>query len=112
MVRRASERRKHTRHALACPVSLSREDEKLLAQSKTVNISDGGALVAVPSKSVPRLDQKVALVFSVPRSTANTYMLEEFTGRARIVRHQPLTDNDQVGVAIQFLPAMSLGLEA
>lgn len=111
MVHRAAERRKHKRQAIACPVSLSGEDEKFLAQSKTLDISDGGAIFAVPSKSVPRLDQKVAIVFSVPRSTPNTYMLEEFTGRARIVRHQPLLDNEQVGVAIQFLPAMSLGLE-
>jgi hypothetical protein len=60
---------------------------------------------------VPRVNERVRVVLAVPRSTPNTYMLEEVSCEATVVRHQPLEDNSVVGVAIRFQPPQDLGLE-
>ena len=54
----------------------------------------------------------MTISFAVPRSTANTYMLEDFSAQARVLRHQPLRNADLAGVAVQFVQPIDLGLEA
>lgn len=107
----AVERRKHKRHRLACPLSWQKAADPSPVKVKTIDVSDGGAMVTVPIKVVPRLADRVKVVLAVPRSTPNTYMLEEITLDAKVVRHQPLEDNESVGVALQFTSAQDLGLE-
>ena len=115
MAKSVAERRRHKRYRVPCPASLLRagkgSQKEEAVQARAVDLSDGGAMLAVPIKAVPHVSEKVRVVLNVPRETPNTRMLEEFTCEARVVRHQPLEDNTVVGVALQFQPAQSLGLE-
>jgi c-di-GMP-binding flagellar brake protein YcgR len=86
-------------------------EKEEVVRAKAVDVSDGGAMLAVPIKVVPHLSERVRVVLSVPRETPNTRMVEEVSCEARVVRHQPLEDNEVVGVALQFQPAQTLGLE-
>jgi c-di-GMP-binding flagellar brake protein YcgR len=107
----AVERRKFKRHNIGCAVALQRPASQGPVASKTVDVSDGGALLVIPIKNVPRLSERVNVVLALPRSTANTYMVEEVACEARVVRHQPMEDDEVVGVALQFNPVQKLGLE-
>ena len=112
MAKSVAERRKHKRHRISCPLAMHRTGEKEPVKGKTVDLSDGGAMLPIPIKFVPRVSERVRVVLALPRSTANTYMLEEVACEARVVRHQPMEDNTVVGVALQFSPTQDLGLEA
>ncbi len=106
-----SEKRRYVRKDLSCPVTLL--DAKGLESTslKTVNISDGGALVSIPLDRLPDCDEKLKLSLSVPRSTSNTFMLEDFETEGMVVRHQPLRDDRFAGVALKFAKPVKLGLE-
>jgi c-di-GMP-binding flagellar brake protein YcgR len=110
-----AERRRHKRHRVSCPVSLvasaKGKGSEETVRTRTVDVSDGGAMLAVPIKVVPRLSERVRVVLNVPRQTPNTRMVEEVSCEARVVRHQPMEDNEVVGVALQFQQVQALGLE-
>ena len=112
MAKSVAERRKHKRHRISCPLVIQRTGEKEALKGKTVDISDGGAMLAIPIKIIPRVSERVTVLLAVPRSTANTYMVEEVALEARVVRHQPMENNAVVGVALQFTSVQELGLEA
>ena len=82
-----------------------------LGSTRTINISDGGLLVALPSDALPAVGTKVNITFSVPRSTPNTYMLEKFACSAMVVRHDPFDDEKLTGVALRFDQPVDLMLE-
>jgi hypothetical protein len=106
------ERRVHKRLGLSCPIMLSGEHEAQPLKSKTINVSNGGVFLAVPVHQVPSHGASVSLRLLVPRSTPNTYMLEEFQSQAKVLRHEMLKDNTQVGVALVFDRKIDLGLES
>ena len=83
----------------------------MLARGRTINISDGGALVSIPRDTAPEISANVNARFSVPRSTPNTYMLEQFASSACVVRRQALVDDSRAGVAVRFSKPLKLGLE-
>ncbi len=112
MAKQDEERREHKRHGLDCPVAVFCRGGQELTRGKTVNISDGGAFVSIPIKPIPDISADVNVTFSVPRTTPNTYMLEEFASPASIIRHQPLVDESLAGLAIRFDRPLELGLEA
>jgi hypothetical protein len=103
-----SERRRHTRYRVPCPVRLS-SGPAGEAAGKTANVSDGGLLVALPRQALPACGSLVDVLLRVPRSTPNTYMLEEFTSRARVVRHE--TSGSRASAALQFLHPLDLAVE-
>jgi c-di-GMP-binding flagellar brake protein YcgR len=105
------ERRRYKRHPICCPVTIHDEHRSDPLKSQAVNVSDGGLLLAVEPTYVPPMDHQIEIKLMVPRSTANTHMLEEFQLKARVARHEMLASNDLVGVALQFQPATDLGLE-
>ena len=111
MARRASERRRHKRLELKCPITMAAAAGEPIGRSRTANISDGGALVYLPAGELPACGSEVDLAISVPRRTANTYMLEEFASRAKVLRHQPPGDDPAAAVAFQFAEPLALGLE-
>jgi hypothetical protein len=61
----------------------------------------------LPEDGVP---DEVRLHLSIPRSTPNTFMLEDFATAARILRSEPLADGDGAGIAIQFARPLTLNL--
>jgi len=112
MAKQSIDRRLHKRLDLACLTAVRAGQAQTLADGRTINISDGGMLLAVPAKALPARGSRVELVFSVPRSTPNTYMLEEFRSPARVVRHQPLKERGLTGLALQFAKPLDMVLEA
>lgn len=111
MAGHGAERRKHKRHDLRCPIRLFSRGGTQVAGSKTINISDSGAFVPLPLNFLPQATEPLNVAISVPRSTANTYMLEDFACRATVTRHQPVTDKDQMGVALCFVAPLNLAIE-
>lgn len=106
-----SERRQSPRVRLACPAKLVSSSGQLLVQTKTVDISDGGALLPVRFDELPPIGSAVRVDFSVPRFTTNTYMLEPHTVEARVLRHQPLKDDRYAATAVQFEKRQPLSLQ-
>lgn len=111
MAKKTAERRRNPRTDLSCPVSLYDRAGELIIRSKAVNVSDGGLLVSVPLQTLPQLDDRTNVTFSVPRSTPTTYMLEDFACGATIVRQQPMVDDEFAGVALAFEVPQPLSLE-
>jgi len=105
------ERRKHKRQELACPMAMSDRAGQCVARGRTANISDGGALVPIVSGDTPGEGQVVEVRFSVPRSTPNTFLYEEFTSPARVVRRKRRSRSRPACIAIQFHKPLELDLE-
>ncbi len=108
----SQERRLHKRYDLPCPVVVMRDKSDVLSRSKTLNISDGGALIPVVGDTIPEPGSKLEVRFSVPRSTANSYMLEGFSSDARVVRYEPGSEDKPACLAVRFEPSMQLAIEA
>ncbi len=106
------ERRKHKRHDIPCPAQLFNGQGEAVSGDKTVNISDGGLLMPIPSDSAVTPGEQVSLYFSLPRATANTYMLEHITADALVVRVDPTADEDRHNLAVQFAKPLNLQVEA
>ncbi len=104
------ERRKHKRINLTCPMSLLADDGSRAADGKVRNISDGGVLAALPRKPLPAEGSLVDVNMRLPRSTDNTYMLEEVSCRAKVVRHVP-GDASTASLALEFTTPLDLALE-
>ena len=105
------ERRRHKRLKLACPVSFLTRGGRLLAKGKSVDLSDGGTFVSVSPAQAKKLNGRVTLTLSVPRSTENTFMLEDFACRAEVVRRQSGSGKRAAGIAIAFTRPLDLALE-
>ncbi len=108
MANQTSERRRYRRHELTCPVTIHNPGGEVLFQAKTANISDGGIFVAAPIESLQKLGKKINLSLRLPRSTPNTFIFEDFACHASIVRHEPLTDDAQAGIAMAFAKPLDL----
>ena len=105
------DRRQHKRYDLACPVVLLRGKSDVLARTKTVNISDGGALVPMYESAMPETGTKLHVRFSVPRSTPNSYMLEGFSSEATIVRHHTEGEDEVSCIGLEFDPPLNLAID-
>ncbi len=105
------ERRAHKRYELRCPVTVTYQQPHQPLQAWTVNLSDGGALMSLPAGAELRPGQALRLGLRVPRTTPNTYMLEEFSSPAYVVRRQAGEDPAGGAVAVRFMPALELELE-
>ena len=105
------ERRKHKRHEVSCPATLTQDDGRLIASGKTANVSDGGAFFFTSAGDLVNLDGRLILKLAVPRKTANTYMLEDFSLPAHVVRRNQSYGQTLTGIALEFTSPVDLGLE-
>jgi len=104
------EHRAHKRFDMTCPTVLSDTDGRELAKTRTIDISDGGAMLEPLGEPVG-VGQSVRVTLRVPRETDNTFMYEDFFVAARVVRHQPGEEKGRVWMALQFTPSLELQLE-
>lgn len=111
MPRVNDERRQHRRQDLLCPMVVELSGGDALGSTRTINISDGGVLIALPSDALPAPGTEVKVTFSVPRSTPNTYMLEQFACSGQVVRQDSFPDEELTGVALRFDHPIDLMLE-
>jgi len=105
------ERRAHKRYELRCPVTVAGARSPEPLEAWTVNLSDGGALMSLPPGPELRPGQALRLNLRVPRTTPNTYMLEEFSSPAYVVRRPAGEETADRAVAVRFVPALKLELE-
>jgi hypothetical protein len=103
------DRRQYKRYELACPVVLLTGKNHVIGRGKTLNISDGGALIPMSDDHLPACGSKLDVRISVPRSTANSFMLEGFSSHAYVVRHEE--DNGTDCIAVRFQPAVNFAIE-
>jgi c-di-GMP-binding flagellar brake protein YcgR len=106
----ARERRRYARFGVDAAVSLF-EDQRELLSGRSLNISDGGALLAAPARPAPRVGQTVQVSLRLPRSTPNSFLLEDVACPAKIVRQQRYGSNGQTALALQFDQPLDLGLD-
>ena len=104
------ENRRHARFEIDAAVSLF-DDQRELLSGNSLNISDGGALLAVPAKPAARVGQTVQVSMRLPRSTLNSFLLEEVACPAKIVRRQRYGSNGKTALALQFDQPQDLGLD-
>ena len=107
------DKRAHKRVDLTCPVSIAGADGDDWLQSRSRNISDGGVYLTVPVAELPEgsLPETLTVRISLPRSTNNSFMFEPLEAPAAIVRTEPLTDGQYIGVAMRFAEPMKMDLE-
>ena len=111
MAGKTVERREHKRHDLGCPIRFFDRGGVEITHAKTANISDGGAFVPVAIRFLTEIGRQVNVAFSLPRSTPNTYMLEDFASEAKIVRQTAMQRADYAGIALEFAEPLELGIE-
>ncbi|MDY7009525.1 MAG: PilZ domain-containing protein [Planctomycetota bacterium] len=112
MTRPHRERRACKRFDLTCPIVVTDSEGNELLKTKTLNISDGGALLTAPIGQTIPLRQRVRVDMRLPRSTENTFMYEDISTEAGILRHQPMKDYDNLATALTFTNPLKLQLEA
>ena len=106
-----NERRAHERYALSGPVTLVNQSGREVPGARLANVSDGGMFVTTPVEHLPAFGSTVEAVFRIPRSTANTHMLEKVRASGRIARQQPMRDDGEAGVAVRFDEPLDLMIE-
>ena len=112
MSRKVEERRRHKRFATNAAASVNL-DNVLAVSGVLANISDGGAFFSVAMPKELAHGQKVTLSFKLPRSTPNTFMLEEVSTESLVVRKE-LTKGGNGrpgGFAMQFIHPLYLKIE-
>ncbi len=107
----SAERRNYVRLALTCAVELIDATNQAVAHGRTINISNGGALVRIPIGSAPSLGSVVEMKMHVPHSRDGTGPTREFSAQVRILRCEQEADSDNTAVAMQFLEPLELGLQ-
>ena len=107
MPRNDADRRTFPRFELTCPVTITDSTGKVLLKTRTLNISDGGALLE-PQEETIEIDEPVTIDMRVPRSTANTFMYEDVSSPAQIIRSQEAADLESY--ALMFIEPVKLDL--
>jgi len=112
MTRLPRERRACRRFDLTCSVVVTDSVGNELLKTRTLNLSDGGVLLTAPIKQTIPLGQYVHVDMRLPRSTENTFMFENISAEAGIIRHEPMIEHSSIATALTFTKPMKLGLEA
>jgi hypothetical protein len=104
----AAERRRHARYPVPCRLHIEWPSGRDI-RTRSVNISDSGAYFV--TEEVVDVGREVTVRLAIPRDTANTFFLEQFAARARIIRRDPPTDDQQgIGIALEFEKELELDL--
>ena len=106
----SNERRLHTRHKMACPITLFGRAGQVLVKASTTDLSHGGAYLTVAPDNVQDA-QSVNVAFSIP-DVGTDHKLEGFAANAKVIRQDPSDDAGLIGLALQFTQHMHLPIEA
>ena len=104
----SSERRKYQRFDVPCRLHVELPEGRQV-QTRTVNVSDGGTYFV--TEDVIEVGRKVTVRLAVPRDTANTFFLEQFAAKAKVIRRDPPAEGRSgTGVALRFEKELALDL--
>ena len=110
MAQYTEERRRYPRFKLFCPVKLLGESGKLLAEAQTLDISDGGMLVLLPSGPAPAIGTVLAVRLHVPSSASDSGEMRQFSCQGRVLRHANIGPGKRIALAIEFLGPVQFDL--
>ena len=110
MQQKLIERRCCPRFELACPIELFDDKGQSLCCTDTIDVSNGGALVAAPAETAPAVGTIVKIELGVPNSTVGNRETRTFTCLGKITRHQD-AEQGNTALGIEFLEPLELGLD-
>jgi c-di-GMP-binding flagellar brake protein YcgR len=97
-----SERRRHSRFAMNYPARLYSRKGQFVAESQTLNISQRGALMAVPAEALSRLNDRMNITISLPQDVHQAQSVTSFACEARMVRSHADSRDEMQCVALEF----------
>jgi hypothetical protein len=104
----STNRRRHARFDVPCRLHVEWPSGRDI-RTRSLNISDSGAYFV--TDEVLDVGREVTVRLAVPRDTANTFFLEQFAARARIIRRDaPTADQQGIGIALEFEKQLELDL--
>ncbi len=98
----ASERRRFFRFDMNYPTKLYSRKGQFVAESQTVNISQRGALVAIPTDALAQLNDRMNVTISLPQDVHQARSVMSFACEARMVRAQAHDNGSTQCVALEF----------
>ncbi|MCX5653516.1 MAG: PilZ domain-containing protein [Planctomycetota bacterium] len=105
----SDERRKYSRFDVPCRLRVELPGGADV-RTRAINISDGGTYFVTEEKALD-VGHTVTVRLAVPRDTANTFFLEQFAAKAKVVRREPAGgDLAGIGVALKFEKVLALDL--
>ena len=105
-----AERRSYTRFPVSYPITLVNQAGHAFS-TQTLDLSDGGALVAFPFDIAPPVGDVLDLDLWVPSSPSSGNETRRVNCQAKVLRHQDLGQGGKVGIGLQFLEPLKLGLQ-
>ncbi len=112
---RTTERRRHRRVPMVCDIWERQPDGPEVAcrlaghfglAGKTLNLSDGGAKIRLsrsPERGQLEVGATIALTLALPRSTADTFLIEHRKLAGRVVRIETACEDGPVAaLAVRF----------
>ncbi len=103
------ERRRHPRIRAEFPVALT-DSSGLELLTKTIDLSDGGALIPVPFSGAPAVGEEIDIKLTLPVMIAGCQRERIVACRAFVVRHQDLGITSQIGIGVEFATPQKLDL--
>ena len=104
----SAERRRFARFEVPCRLRIEWPSGRDVS-TRSINVSDGG--VYFVTDEVVDVGREVTVRLAVPRDTANTFFLEQFAAKARVIRRDPPTDDQPgIGIALEFESKLALDL--
>ena len=101
------ERRQYRRFEMACRTTLVCESDGSQAEGETLNVSDGGALVLVPSDAAPAVGSTVEVKMHMPAGNGKTRVC---VAKAQVLRHMNIYRPAHTAVAVKFHEPQSFAL--
>jgi c-di-GMP-binding flagellar brake protein YcgR len=92
-------------------VQLTSRQGAAVASGQTVDISDGGTLIAVAVEAAPAVGSVIDIEMQVPSGNPPTWPARVFTSKARVVRLRDVGQPGKTGVAMEFLKPLKLDLK-
>lgn len=93
---------------MSYPITVFTRGGEPLSTSRTLDLSRGGALLALPVEAIKKLGSFVNVTISLPEESYHANEALAFTCQARIVRRHDLTDGSQEAVALEFARPVQL----
>jgi c-di-GMP-binding flagellar brake protein YcgR len=104
----SAERRRHPRYEIPVRLRIELPDGRDL-RTRALNVSEGGAYFLTEEGF--EVGREVSLRLAIPRDTANTFFLEQFAAKARVVRRESLVEGQPgAGIALRFEKQLPLDL--
>jgi len=109
MTETPQERRHFPRHNVACPIKILDRSGGVSFETKTANLSRGGALFYVAANRAPKANSTIEIGLSAPGADGK---MDQFCCQAVVIRLQESQMPGQVGVAVAFTCPLPLKLKS